>query len=125
MDGDGVQQAFCILLWRANGGAVDANGKPQFKSDPVRGICTRAYDCSTCGLMQQELRFQKPFESWWVCPSCASTLKSRRDAKGEHLQLLGFYTEGECQSPACTREGEYKFSILLQLVLGDIREEIG
>lgn len=127
MDGDGVQQAFCTLLWRANGGEVDKRGQPIFrrKEEPIRGYCTRAYDCYTCSLMQEELRNYPPDHVTWVCPDCASHLKKRARGVGAHLVMPGFYTEGYCQSPFCRREPEARLSPILQVVIGDIRKEGG
>lgn len=125
MDEDGVPQAFCPLLWRANGGAFDNKGVPLKGEDPVRGYCTRPYDCADCEHMQQELSFHPPDQVWWICPRCVAQLKSRRNQRGRHLLLPGYYTEGCCQNPLCKREGESKNSPFLQLVIGDIRKESG
>lgn len=124
MDGEGVQLAFCPLLWRANGGRTDEKGKPVFGGgEMTRGVCTRAYDCDSCGHMQEELSHHPPGTVWWVCPACTSRLKKRSRGIGDHLHLPGFYTEGECQNPSCHRED--KHSGFLQLILGDIRKESG
>ena len=130
MDGDGVKQAFCLLKWRASGGAFDSVGRPVLpKPDPngeevvIVGYCTRAYDCYDCEFMQHELSFHPPHLVAWVCPPCVSKLKSRRDEKGSHLQAPGYYTEGQCQNPTCTREDRH--SSFLQLIIGDIRKEGG
>lgn len=131
MDGDGIKQAFCLLKWRASGGAFNADGRPVLpKVDPdddavIVGCCTRAYDCYSCEFMQQELSYHPADRANWVCPSCISRLKSRRDGLGLHLALAGYYTEGWCQNPTCCREGDERFSSFLQLVLGDIRKESG
>lgn len=130
MDGDGIKQAFCPLKWRASGGAFDPRGRPvlpmlsQLSEDAVIvGYCTRAYDCYTCEFMQQELSYHSPSLLHWVCPACVPKLKSRRDGLGSHLSLPGYYTEGECQNPGCTREDRH--SGFLQLVFGDIGKESG
>lgn len=91
----------------------------------VRGACTRAYDCDTCSLMQEELAKLPVNDSWWICPDCTSRVKSRSRGRGAHLTLPGFYTEGYCQNPNCQREGDEKYTGFLQLVLGDIRLESG
>jgi hypothetical protein len=123
MDGEGVQQAFCPLLWRANGGKLNARGLPVITDEPIRGMCTRAYDCFTCELMQEELSFYQPGTVWWLCPECVARIKSRRDIRGQHIKLLGFYTEGECQNAHCHRADRH--SPILQLLLGDIYKEGG
>lgn len=121
-----MQQAFCPLLWRANGGAFNADGTPRHSEQseyPIRGLCTRAYDCDSCELMMEELTYHAPYTVWWCCPDCISDLKKKSAGRGLHLSLPGFYTEGTCWNPSCQREGRY--SVLLQLVLGDIRKEGG
>lgn len=86
-------------------------------------MCTATFDCDQCELLQAELVYHAPETVWWCCPSCISQLKSRTKGRGVHLHLPGFYTEGRCQNPNCGRDEEDRYSILLQLILGDIRKE--
>jgi predicted nucleic acid-binding Zn ribbon protein len=130
MDGDGIKQAFCLLKWRASGGAFDAEGRPVLPTDlpddedrVIVGYCTRAYDCYSCEFMQQELAHHPADRVTWACPTCVARLKSRPNNRGLHLTLAGYYTEGQCQAPSCIREDRH--SCFLQLVLGDVRKESG
>lgn len=121
MDGDGIPQAFCPLLWKANGGSFNANGTPRLpvlEQDYIRGNCTEPYDCDTCGFLQEELTLHPRWA--WCCQPCVSRLKKRTAGRGDHLRLAGFYTDRFCQNPRCSTPGEERW---LQLVLGDILKE--
>lgn len=123
---EGVKEAFCLLLWSANGGRVNQLGKPVFdKSGQVRGSCSTPYDCFGCALMQQELSRHPPGYAFWVCPACVSVIVKQAKAGGASFHLPGHFTEGQCQYEYCDRparvEGEEqlppRFSRFLQLII--------
>ena len=119
---DGAKEAFCPLLWRANGGAINRNGNPILgRNSDTRGYCTRPYDCYSCEVMQVELSQVPVNMQHWLCPGCISSLCEYAKEIGNKLNIPGFYSEGECQSIVCIREEtETRVSILLQLVLGSL-----
>ena len=130
LDGDAEidHESFCQLLWAANGGQVNQKGIPIPGRGFIRGYCRRSKDCALCPIMAQEL-VQHPAEAQaWLCTDCVNTVSVRAKERRMKGVLLGHYTEGYCQNPACwmiSRIGEPRYSVLLQLVLGPIRELLG
>jgi hypothetical protein len=123
---EGGKEAFCLLLWIANGGRVDSKGRPLFgSSGHARGNCATPYDCYGCELMQRELSQHAVGYAFWVCPECASVLVKDAKNRGVSFRLPGHFTEGQCQHVGCTRperaEGEVvlppRFSRFLQLII--------
>lgn len=123
---EGSKEAFCLLLWLANGGKVNAKGKPIFQADSrARGYCSTPYDCYSCVLMRRELAEHPEGSAFWVCPACVSVLAKDAKTCGLSFHLPGHFTEGQCQYDGCTRpertEGEEalppRFSRFLQLII--------
>jgi predicted nucleic acid-binding Zn ribbon protein len=114
--------AFCILLWQANGGVVREDGTPVFDGEPVRGRCLNPGDCDRCGIMQSALAnlAANGVISLWICPDCVSRIRESAQEMGVVTKFPGFYTEGSCQRPQCERAKEYgevgRYSTLLQLL---------
>lgn len=128
------KDAFCLLLWVAQGGPV-IDGQPSFSANrTASGRCDDPCDCYRCPLMQQELAQHPAGMTHWVCPACLSDVLRRAKEKGVSVNLAGHYTEGQCQYVGCTRpprtefdeqlevivERPRGFSRFLQLVIGDI-----
>jgi hypothetical protein len=126
------KNAFCFLIWNKNGGRIDPNYRPVFgpeegSDDPgvgqrVGGYCEHAIDCATCLWMQEELSKHPPNQVAWLCPECAGEVGAWAKYQQIGRLLWGHYSEGYCQNPSCwmiERTGSPKWSIMLQLVLGD------
>jgi hypothetical protein len=126
-EGEGQGEAFCLLLWAANGGNIDGRGRPTRERDQYsRGNCTRPHDCYTCPLLQNELALHPPEEVFWACPQCIAEIAKEAKKQKMSLRLPGYYTEGQCQYKGCTRPARVEdgvelppgFSRFLQVVLG-------
>ena len=110
-DGEGGKEAFCLLLWQYNGGAItpelrilryalDQEGLIQ---KYVRGYCTRPMDCFSCPTMREELAKHAPGKTLWVCSDCAAALIEVARSSDLPYHLPGYYSEGQCQNPECPR----------------------
>ena len=117
-DPEGNDDVFCPILWQVNGGEFTQKGKPIFRGDPIRGKCRNPGDCDRCGYMQQALLSlaTQGVNSLWICPGCVSEIRNRAADCGVTYKFPGFFAEGYCQRPDCEREGDDKFSIVLQLI---------
>ena len=110
-DGEGGKEAFCLLLWRRNGGVVTPElkiNKQAFDQEGVlqryiRGYCTRPWDCFSCPDMQDELKQYEPGKAVWLCSDCADLAISQVRSAGLPHRLPGYFTEGQCQNTACPR----------------------
>jgi len=110
-DGEGGKEAFCLLLWKYNGGVVTpALGILRHSFDQegllpkyVRGYCTRPGDCFSCPTMQEEIAKHVPGKALWVCSDCVDVLLESSRSAGLPFHLPGYYTEGQCQNPGCPR----------------------
>lgn len=126
---EGNKEAFCLLLWRSTGGAIDGKGRPTHRPQQIqlpitdddieleeektiqhgtanpfaRGLCTRPYDCTDCVLMQDELRHYPPEEVNWVCSQCLKDISVWAKQTGAKVDFPGFYSEGACSYRGCTR----------------------
>lgn len=129
MEGEGVKLAFCPVLWKSNGGPMDPQGHPVIsprEEDNVRGYCTKGFDCALCPLLQNELSYVAPENKLWVCSDCVKDLMRLGKELQTKLITPGYYSEGFCQSPTCSRpnrtepgeELQARHSILLQLLIG-------
>ena len=135
---DGVKDAFCPILWRHSGGAVDDSGTPllgacgtcngtsktpEGEDCPAcdgtghdhntrsRGYCTRAYDCADCKDFQYELSFVPVDEKFWLCSGCLAAAFKEARARGFRLLVPGFYSEGYCQAPECVLRGSERLGL--------------
>lgn len=126
----GQKESFCSLLWRANGGSIDSDGRPinpnsrgqivlvtdeDVELDEetavqtgterryVRGMCTMEYPCTKCPLLLDELRWHSPDTLHWICPSCILEVSRTAKGLGRRLILPGYFAEGECTYRGCTR----------------------
>jgi hypothetical protein len=99
---EGVKEAFCPLLMQVSGA----------------GYCDKPFDCASCEVMRYALSGYPEEDKHWICPTCIDEISRSRIP----VHVPGYYTEGYCQNPACSREGmgdrPPRYSILLQLVLG-------
>ena len=135
MEGEGVKQAYCIVLFVSNGGRVTPKGEPIMGPDdrpecvdgrwyPARSLCTKAYDCHECELLQHTLvHYYKPEDMAWVCTQCEDELMKSSKERGIWFVRPGYYGEGYCQYPKCWRlleHGEPRYSILRTLFVGPI-----
>lgn len=130
------KEAFCILLWRYQGGRIDSSGrKPIFSKSGPSGFCDDPTDCYRCSLLQQEISFHPPGHANWVCPSCLTEVSRKSKDTGKYIRITGHYSEGQCQYVGCTRPARTElheesettiielpkgYSRFLQLVIGDI-----
>lgn len=119
---DEPDDAFCPLLWQANGGRLNQKGQPIFDGDPVRGRCHEPGDCHRCELMQNVIfnLVSQGVISLWICPSCVGVVHDEAEEQGINIKMPGFYTEGLCQRPKCYRGEDVgdnrRFSSVLQLL---------
>ena len=119
---DEPDDAFCPLLWQANGGHLDQKGQPIFSNDLVRGRCHEPGDCTRCELMYKMLvnLASQGVTSIWICSSCAGVVYDEAEELGIDVRLPGFYSEGACQRPKCHRGEQWgdqgRYSSLLQLL---------
>lgn len=119
---DEPDDAFCQLLWQANGGRLNQDGQPIFDGNPVRGRCHEPGDCDRCELMQGVLAnlATQGIVSLWICPSCAGVVYDEAEELGIHVRLPGFFKEGMCQRPKCHRGEQWgdqgRYSSVLQLL---------
>lgn len=115
---------FCPILWQANGGKFKSNGAPLFEGDIIRGRCRDPGDCDRCHYMQGVLTFltSQGITSLWICPECVSQIRESARELGVAYRFPGFYTEGFCQRPSCNREGDAKYSSVLQLLTMKMQE---
>ncbi len=128
MEPDRNDEAFCPLLWSANGGRVTASGKPIFDGSPISGSCSQPGDCYRCELMQNVLTSlaTQGFTTLWICPSCAGEVKKIGEEQGIITKLPGFFAEGFCQRSNCHRveqwgpEGGYSTVLQLLTVIGAV-----
>lgn len=111
----GSSEAFCPLLWEANGGNVTEDGKPSHTNWPVRGKCKEP-DCGRCELMQNILvnLAANGISSLWICPACVGVVRKEAEEIGVIIKLPGFFADGLCQRPKCHRVD--RFSEILQLL---------
>lgn len=129
---EGAKESFCLLLWVANGGRLNAKGRPQFKkAESIRGYCSSPSDCSGCVLMQKEIAQYPIGRAFWVCPDCLTTLIKDAKARNLSFRLPGHYTEGQCQHAGCSRpaytlgeiERPSRYSIFLQVIIYVLEEQ--
>jgi len=115
---DPNDEEFCPILWQANGGKVRDNGSPIFDGDLVRGRCREPGDCDHCTFMRHSLMAiaSQGVTSLWICPSCVGQISNSARELGLEVKLPGFYSEGFCQRPQCHRNGDERYSIVLQLL---------
>lgn len=111
-------EAFCVLLWQANGGNVTEDGEPSATYEPVRGRCQQPGDCNRCVLMQSTLLSlaHQGVTSLWICPACASSIRKDAEELGISVKLPGYYAEGPCQRPNCSRGSQWGDSPILELL---------
>lgn len=130
------KEAFCILLWRYQGGLVDVSRKkPVFSKNGPSGFCDEPTDCHRCPLLQQEISFHPPGHTNWICPACLTEISRRSKSTGKSIRITGHYSEGQCQYVNCARPARMEiqeesetnlielpkgYSRFLQLVIGDI-----
>ena len=117
-DPDINDDAFCPILWQANGGLFNKKGRPIFNGDGIEGNCRNPGDCAYCKYMQASLLSlsDQGIASLWVCPACVSEIRESARENNITYRFPGFYTEGFCQRPLCSRVGDDKLSIVLQLI---------
>ncbi len=130
------KEAFCILLWRYQGGLVDPSGrKPIFSNSGSSGFCDEPTECYRCSLLQREISFHPPGHANWVCPACLTEVSKKAKSTGKNIRITGHYSEGQCQYIGCTRPPRRELredsetdlidlpkghSRFLQLIIGDI-----
>jgi len=143
MSQEGGREAFCLLLWRANGGGVDLKSLTvtgrrgdgiEDNPQAARGVCTRPYDCAAgpnpaddCQFMLHEISQHPPNEVTWVCPDCLTAVVEKAKAQGISYYMAGHFSEGLCEYPDCRRPENTltgdppRFSMFRQIVFGAIR----
>lgn len=143
MSQEGGREAFCLLLWRANGGDVDLQNlivrrgghDDGLEDDPrIRGVCTRPYDCAAgpnraddCQFMLHEISQHPPNDVTWVCPDCLTAVVEKANALKIPYYMPGHYSEGLCEYPDCRRPENPltgdppRFSMFRQIIFGAIR----
>ncbi len=127
MSEEGKKEAFCPLLYHAGGGKFTSRGQPVNDGIARRGVCTRPYDCDSCVYMQHQVSYFPQREITWVCPTCLDTVIAWANQNGVQIAMWGFYSEGFCQYPGCTRPEEpllgmpARYSTMRQIVYGQIR----
>ena len=111
-------EEFCPILWQANGGTFRPNGSIIFTGDMIQGRCRNPGDCDRCEFMQRSLTTlaSQGVTSLWICPSCVGQIRPIARELGLQTKFPGFYTEGYCQRPQCHKEGEERYSPILQLL---------
>lgn len=118
---DPNDEAFCPVLWQANGGKLRKDGSPIYTNEFIVGNCREPGDCDTCNLMQGVLAnlASQGVTCLWICPACAGHVHDSAKTHGIEMKMPGFYTEGLCQRPQCHRGevgNEARYSSLLQLI---------
>lgn len=115
---DPNDEAFCPILWQANGGVIGPNGSISHTDGPIRGRCRNPGDCDRCTYMQQSLvtLTSQGVTSLWICSSCAGQVRNLARDLNIETRLPGFFTEGFCQRPQCHKVGEARYSSILQLL---------
>lgn len=115
---DPNDEVFCPILWQANGGKIRLDGSLIFEGDPIRGRCRQPGDCDRCSYMQNSLMAiaGQGVTSLWICPSCVGQIRIIASELGIETKLPGFYAEGLCQRSNCYRNGDDRYSPLLQLL---------
>ena len=113
-----AKEAFCLVMWRSEGGLVDSEGKPT--GPPVQGLCDNPEDCGKCGLLQATLAGLGPDKTYlWVCPDCADRALTGAKHWKIRTQAPGYYSSGLCQRPQCQRADKYSNFLQLLIVVGD------
>lgn len=126
---EGNKEAFCLLLWRSTGGAIDGKGRPTHRPQLIwlpitdddidceeekaaqlgtanpfaRGLCTRPYDCVDCEHMQDELKNYPAEEINWACSECLRDISVWAKQTGAKVDFPGFFSEGACTYRGCSR----------------------
>lgn len=133
----GRKEAFCLLLWKYQGGKISPKNIPvRVPEIHASGACDEPNDCYRCPLMQIEIARHLPGYANWVCPDCLNSVVQIAKIRNVAIHFTGHYTEGQCQFIGCTRpervelgdEGEMQqfpsnYSRFLQLVIGEINKE--
>lgn len=55
----------------------------------------------------------------WICPDCVPKSKEGAKYYKIKIEVMSYYTEGECQRFSCAREEKYSPILQLLLVVGE------
>jgi hypothetical protein len=112
------KEAFCLVMWRDNGGLLDSEGDPT--GPPVKSLCEAPEDCATCEIMLRQLDVRPPGVNYlWVCPCCTDLALAISKQLDIDTQLPGYYTSGLCQRVECPWGGKFSNFLQLLLVVGE------
>lgn len=104
------KEAFCLLLWRYQGGRVDDRNRKVIASGiGPSGSCDEPTDCYRCPLLQQEIALHPPGQTNWVCPACLTEISRKAKNLGKRIHMTGHYSEGQCQYVGCVRPSRLEF----------------
>ncbi len=109
---EGGKEAFCLLLWLANGGQLTSQGRLDPRTR-ARGLCADPFDCFQCNLMQAEIARHPTGHAIWVCPGCVSDAIKEAKKRGAPFSLPGHFTEGICQFRGCARPSSIEAGVEL------------